>query len=73
MTTLAAVIAAWEATTGKHSWRNPTAGCPRSARSGVGRPAQQSSDPAGRRPAETGGRGATTGPVTARPIPHPLH
>lgn len=24
-TTLAAVIAAWEATTGKHSWRNPTA------------------------------------------------
>ena len=25
MTTLAAVIAAWEATTGKHSWRNPTA------------------------------------------------
>ena len=22
---LAAVIAAWEATTGKHSWRNPTA------------------------------------------------
>lgn len=25
MTTLAAVVAAWEATTGKHSWRNPTA------------------------------------------------
>ena len=25
MTTLAAVVAAWDATTGKHSWRNPTA------------------------------------------------
>ncbi|NHC22192.1 ParB N-terminal domain-containing protein [Nocardioides sp. IC4_145] len=25
MTTLAAIVAAWEATTGKHSWRNPTA------------------------------------------------
>jgi len=25
MTTLTAVVAAWEATTGKHSWRNPTA------------------------------------------------
>ncbi|MEV5003823.1 ParB/RepB/Spo0J family partition protein [Nocardioides sp. LML1-1-1.1] len=25
MTMLAAVVAAWEATTGKHSWRNPTA------------------------------------------------
>jgi ParB family chromosome partitioning protein len=25
MTTLAAAVAAWEATTGKHSWRNPTA------------------------------------------------
>ncbi len=25
MTTLAAVVAAWEATTGKHSWRNPSA------------------------------------------------
>lgn len=25
MTTLAAVVAAWEDTTGKHSWRNPTA------------------------------------------------
>lgn len=25
MTTLAAVVAAWEATTSKHSWRNPTA------------------------------------------------
>ena len=24
MTTLAAVVAAWEATTGKHSWRNPS-------------------------------------------------
>lgn len=25
MTTLAAIVAAWEATTGKHSWRSPTA------------------------------------------------
>lgn len=25
VTTLAAIVAAWEATTGKHSWRNPTA------------------------------------------------
>lgn len=25
MVTLAAVVSAWEATTGKHSWRNPTA------------------------------------------------
>ena len=25
MTTLAAVVSAWEATTGKHSWRNPSA------------------------------------------------
>ena len=28
MTTLAAVVTAWEATTGKHTWRNPTAGTP---------------------------------------------
>ena len=25
MTTLAAVVTAWEASTGKHTWRNPTA------------------------------------------------
>ena len=51
MTTLAAVVTAWEASTGKHTWRNPNAWDARvlGALAEVGLPAQRGREPPARR------------------------